>query len=179
MIVDVPKVETIGTVTRSLPESIGQMPCPRRGVTPRRSFRLTAKAVVGSLALSVAVGGLMLLIQPKLREWVYRETSYRFILDSILNSLPASHEPIAVTTAIADYVHEQTYPGGDVVVDTDSWTHLVRGIGWCDQKGWTIGTLLALQGIHSRLVMLRDKRGVVRHTVLEVFLNGPLTGTLP
>lgn len=128
------------------------------------------KIALGSMA-SVAGVAAVLLAQPRLREWCYRETSYRVILSRTLQATDAL-TPEAITLRIADYVHRQVYQGGGSVIDADAWTHLVRGIGWCDQKAWAIGTLLALRGIHSRLVFLSNQRQDGGHVVLEVLLNG-------
>lgn len=141
-----------------------------RGATAGR-LTYVAGFLLSALACLAAVSGALVLNHTKLREWVYRETSYRVVLASVLSSVDQSN-PEEITSILADYVQGQIYPNGGPVIDTDSWTHLVRGIGWCDQRAWTIGTFLALTGIHSRLVMLRDEFGVSTHTVLEILLGG-------
>ncbi len=133
---------------------------------------------VGSLGL---VGAIPFLSVPSLRHWIYKEASFQVILTPII---AGESDPEAVVERVVEYVHQQLYPGGGLPMDAGAWTHLTRGIGWCDQKAWTIGTLLALKGIHGRLVMLFGENGDSSHTVLEVLVDGqwrlvgPLRGSL-
>lgn len=119
------------------------------------------------MAMAVLSSGLLLAL-PRGRDWIYREVSYQVVLE---RAVGRETDPLRVTEQATRYVDSQLYPAGGPILDTDSWTLLIRGIGVCDQKAWAIGTLLALKGIHGRLVMLRNEQGVSTHTLLGVLLS--------
>lgn len=124
---------------------------------------------LGWVAALAAVGIAALTACPALRDYLYREGSYAVLLKRVAS---AERDPVRLTRQTVRAVHEILYPGGGPVIDTDAWTDLVRGIGWCDQQDWVVGTLLALRGVRGRLVMLDDESGVSGHTVMEAYLNG-------
>lgn len=127
---------------------------------------MKGSAVAAGLA-AVGIGALM--AHPALRDYVYREGSYAVMLERIA---PGERDPVRLTRQTVRFVHDTLYPGGGPVIDTDAWTDLVRGIGWCDQQDWTVATLLALRGVPGRLVMLDNEAGKSLHTVMEVHLDG-------
>lgn len=94
------------------------------------------KAAALTGALFLACIGVLFTVHARLRIWLYREISYRVIKDKISQEAHSGRTgTLAITQAVADFVQQQVYPGGGPVIDTDSWTHLVRSVGWCDQKG--------------------------------------------
>lgn len=115
-----------------------------------------------------AMAGVVLL-SPGVREYLYREVSYQLLANRIAGN---ETDPERIALRIAVYIEENLYPGGGPVLDTTSWTDLVRGIGWCDQDDWILATLLSKKNIHARFVMLKDKQGSSPHTMAEVYLGG-------
>jgi hypothetical protein len=106
------------------------------------------------------------LASASLRDFLYREMSYIMIADRVVGD---ERDPESVARRLNDFVAENVYPAGGPVLDTNSWNDLLRGIGWCDQDVWLLGTLLATRDIHGRLVFVSGEGGA--HTVAEVFID--------
>lgn len=118
---------------------------------------------------------LLPLALPSFRYRLGREICYQRLSDRICSG-ETSPEHKALRVLI--FVHNRMNGVGGPVVDDDCWQALRRGEGWCDQQAWTMGALLARQGIASRLLEWQH------HTVLEVWLGGdwrimdPYTGVV-
>ena len=140
-----------------------------RHATPRmRLMRRWATGVVTGFILAVIATLAAVLGYPRLRDFVYRETSYAVVMGGLVG---AESDPKRITNRALEYVYDQLHPSGGPILDADSWTHLVRGVGWCDQADWTVGTLIALKGLYGRLALLHGADGVSPHAVLLVSLN--------
>ena len=103
------------------------------------------------------------LASASLRDFLYRELSYIMIADRVIGN---ERNPENVAKLLNDFVAENVYPQGGPVLDTNSWNDLLRGIGWCDQDAWLLGTLLATRDIHGRMLFLTGG-----HVVTEVFID--------
>jgi hypothetical protein len=119
--------------------------------------------------LVVMCGAAVLSASTGARDYLSRRVTYHRLAAAIAADAD-SPERIAERTIA--YVWQTSYPGGGVVRDDTVLTNLVRGIGWCDQDVWTVGTLLATRGIPVRVVFVKDRHGASPHSMGEVFLDG-------
>lgn len=135
----------------------------RLSVLRRRWVAVVAGlGVFGVLAAIAAV-----VASAPLRDYLYRDLSYILITDRIVGD---ETDPERIAVRLNEYIAESLYPSGGAVIDFNSWNDLVRGIGWCDQDAWALGTLLATRDIHGRMVFLEGGR--LEHTIAEVQLDG-------
>ena len=126
--------------------------------------------VVSALAvLVVCVPVTAIVANAPLRDFIYREVSYALLTDRLVGD---ERDPAQIALRLNEFIAENVYPGGGPVLDTNSWNDLVRGIGWCDQDAWMLGTLLATRDIHGKIVFLEGQGGAPQHTVAEVLLDG-------
>lgn len=97
--------------------------------------------------------------------------AYAYITQRLVGS---ERDPEVVIHTLTRFVHENLFvPAfGYAVVDDAPITVLHRGIGWCDQQANILLRLLDQRNIPSRLVFLRDQKGVTPHSVGEVYLKG-------
>ncbi|MBI1952767.1 MAG: tetratricopeptide repeat protein [Candidatus Omnitrophica bacterium] len=133
-----------------------------------RRFRWKGLVTVGAGAGLLALAAFLAL--PGLREYVYREASYSVVLEQVAHG---ESDPLILTDRVLFFVQEQMYPGPGYTIDTDPWSSLVRGIGWCDQKVWTVGTFLSLTGVRSRIIQFyTGLDGPSIHAALVVRVGG-------
>jgi hypothetical protein len=153
----------------------------RRSSLGRASFEYCIGAI---LALTVALFGAAAAAMSgsgSVRDYLYRRISYQVLAGKIAGD---ERTPEQVAARMVEYVWESEYPGGGVVRDDTVLTSLVRGIGWCDQDVWALGTLLEPYGIPVRLLFLKDETGASPHSMGEILLDGkwrvvdPLLGML-
>ena len=134
---------------------------------------LTWKMFAAIAAVLVLLPIVAIVASGSLREFVYKELSYRLITDRALRD-EADAEHVALR--LSEFIDENTYPGGGPALDTNAWNDLVRGIGWCDQVSWMLGTLLSTKNIPGRIVFLdghtSDTGEAVGHVMAEVYLDG-------
>ncbi|MCB7128083.1 MAG: hypothetical protein J3T61_00905 [Candidatus Brocadiales bacterium] len=97
--------------------------------------------------------------------------AYAYITQRLVGS---ERDPEVVIHTLTRFVHENLFVPdfGYAVVDDAPITVLHRGIGWCDQQANILLRLLDQRNIPSRLVFLRDQKGVTPHSVGEVYLKG-------
>ena len=57
------------------------------------------------------------------------------------------------------------------VISDDYYNILKRGSGYCDQSAYVFSVLSTRLGIPVRMIMLRDRFGISRHTAAEVYLD--------
>ncbi len=141
----------------------------------RRVFArwLTWKMFAAIAAVLVLMPVVAIAASGSLREFVYKELSYRLITDRVVRDEASAEQ---ITSRLNEFIDENTYPGGGPVLDTNAWNDLVRGIGWCDQVSWMLGTLLSTKNIPGRIVFLNghtsDTGEAVGHVMAEVYLDG-------
>ena len=71
---------------------------------------------------------------------------------------------------VTQYVRPQDASPSPVISD-DYYNILKRGSGYCDQSAYVFSVLSTRLGIPARMIMLRDRYGISRHTPTEVFLD--------
>ena len=99
----------------------------------------------------------------------YKEVVYRTIINNLVGK---EKNPEKIIIRLLDYFHFNFFtPPEASVVDKDVYNDLIRGISWCDQRSWALGTFLGKVGIDNRMVMTRNPEGVSNHTILEVYIN--------
>jgi len=130
-------------------------------------LRQWAQRVTAVVVAAALLGPLVsVLASASLRDFLYRELSYIMIADRVIGN---ERNPENVAKLLNDFVAENVYPAGGPVLDTNSWNDLLRGVGWCDQDAWLLGTLLATRDIHGRILFLSGEEG--GHVVTEVFID--------
>ena len=139
----------------------------------RRIRRWPAYKVLAALAaVSVLVPAVAILASASMREFVYKELSYRLVAERAIGDAMGAEQ---IASRLNEFISERTYPGGGPALDTYAWNDLVRGIGWCDQVSWMLGTLLSTENIRGRLVALggriSDSGEPVGHVMAEVYLD--------
>ena len=113
---------------------------------------------------------LTFLLNKKVAYYAYKEVTYRTILNNLCGK---EKDPQRVSIKVLDFLHKNLYtPRGAGAVDEDVYNDLIRGISWCDQRAWALGTLLGRLGIDNRMVMTRNPEGISNHTISELFING-------
>ena len=101
---------------------------------------------------------------------INKEVTYRTIINDLCGR-EKDQEKIAVR--VLDFLHDYLFaPEGAKVVDKDIYDNLVRGIAWCDQRAWALGTFLGRLGIDNRAIMTKNPQGASNHIVSELLLNG-------
>lgn len=126
--------------------------------------------VILAAAVLAALFPFSLLLNDKAAYFVYKEVTYRRLIDTIAGS---ERDPEKVSLKVLDYFYYQLFtPPGGKPMDKDVFNDLIRGISWCDQRSWGMGKFLAKRGIASRMVMTNNPEGESNHTVLEVFIGG-------
>jgi hypothetical protein len=125
--------------------------------------------VFGAVALLAMPPVTIILASASVREYTYKELSYRLVTDRVISD---HRDPEEIAVRLNQFVDDSTYPGGGSPLDTHAWNDLLRGIGWCDQDTWMLGTLLATREIPGRMVFLNSDDDKVAHTMAEVYLDG-------
>ena len=104
--------------------------------------------------------------------YCYKEVVYRTIINNIVGS---EKDPEQISLKMLEYFNVKLFaPHGVTVIDKDVYNDLFRGIAWCDQRAWAMGTFLGKLGIDNRMIMTRNPEGRSNHTVLGVFIDGRL-----
>jgi len=84
-------------------------------------------------------------------------------------SIPQRQIDLALSW-VTQYVRPQDASPSPVISD-DYYNILKRGAGFCDQAAHVFAVLSTRLGIPARMIMLRDRDGISRHTAAEVFLD--------
>ena len=153
---------------RLAPDNEADVNCSRsRRVGTSFAYWIGASLAL-TMALSVAAVSVMA-GSGSIRDYIYRRITYQTLARKVAGN---ERTPERVASRMLEYVWESQYPGGGVVRDETVLTNLVRGIGWCDQDVWTLGTLLESRGIPVRLLFVKDETGASPHSMGEILLDG-------
>lgn len=125
--------------------------------------------LVGVGLLAVLLPAAAVVASTSVRDYLYRELSYQVVTNRIVGQ---EQDPERIALRLNQFIAENVYPGNGPTLDTNAWNDLVRGVGWCDQDAWLLGTLLATRDIPGRFVMLNADTGGAVHTMAEVQLGG-------
>ena len=131
-----------------------------------RHFKAAGLVLAGFVIVATASAALL---HRGARTYLYRQTTYQLLADRVAGN---DQDPQRVAIRMNDYIAENMYPGGGPVMDQTVLRNFIRGIGWCDQDAWALGTLLDKRGIAARPVFLKDAHGASPHTMAEVLLDG-------
>ena len=71
---------------------------------------------------------------------------------------------------VAQYVRPQDASPSPVISD-DYYNILKRGSGYCDQAAYVFSVLSTRLEIPARMIMMKDRDGISRHTAAEVYLD--------
>lgn len=144
-------------------------------------------AALRRVAVFLLLGGMMapigfvaaIWLSASSRNYLYREIAYEHLAQTVAGN---TRDPETISLRILAFVHDNLIPAGGEVIDETSWNDLVRGIGWCDQAAWAMGTLLSKHGLHGRIVLLKPPEIPGNHAFLEVKIGeawvalDPMTG---
>lgn len=125
------------------------------------------KAVFG-LGLIVGCGFFVGIVWPR----IVNHVAGHAILNKVAHRVADAHRTnFEKAWALTCFVHFTLASPDTLVPPTDAAVahHLLRGVGWCDQKASTLMQLLAEVDILARVVMFHS------HTVCEVFVDGRWT----
>lgn len=128
---------------------------------------------IGLLLVSFFSLPFIFLFNKKLAYYAYKEVTYGTIINHLCGK-EKDQEKISIR--VLNFLHDNLFtPPSTTAVDKDVYNDLIRGIAWCDQKAWALGTFLGRLGIDNRMVMTKNPEGVSNHTISESFINGKWT----
>lgn len=112
----------------------------------------------------------LFLFNKKTAYYAYKEVTYRVIINNIIQG---KNDPREIVDLFLEYFHNYLFtPAEAMPVDRDVYNDLIRGIAWCDQRSWGLGTFLGKMGIGNRMLMTRNHEGISNHTLIEVLICG-------
>ncbi|MFA5199365.1 MAG: tetratricopeptide repeat protein [Candidatus Omnitrophota bacterium] len=115
----------------------------------------------------------ILFLNKKAAYYSYKEVVYKTVINNLIGQ---EKDQKKICLLLLDYFHyELLTPYEEAPIDKDVYSDLIRGIAWCDQRSWGLGTFLGKLGINNRIVSTRNPKGISNHTILEVFIDGKWT----
>jgi len=126
--------------------------------------------VIVLLIVSFLGAPFILFLNKEIAYYAYKEITYRTIIDEIRAEQKDTEK---VATMTLNFIYDRIFtPPNSPVIDKDVYSDFIRGIGWCDQRAWALGTLLGRLGIDNRMVMTRNPEGASNHTISELYIDG-------
>jgi len=111
----------------------------------------------------------LFLLNRKTAYYAYKEVTYWTVINKVVGK---EKNPEKICILLLAYLHDNLFkPSNTEIVDKDVYNDLIRGVAWCDQRSWALGTFLGMLGIDNRMVMTRNPEGASNHTVLEAFID--------
>lgn len=125
--------------------------------------------VILMIIIFILLSPLLFLFNKNLAYYSYKEVVYRTIINNIVEH---EKDPGRISVKMLEYFNVELFtPLGAEVIDKDVYNDLLRGIAWCDQRSWAMGTFLGKLGIDTRMIMTRNPEGRSNHTALGVFID--------
>lgn len=136
-----------------------------------KSYKYSAVFILVMLLCFVFFPYITLFSGSKVREYFFREISYRVIYEKITKNC---HSDSARVLNLYRYVKEQIDdpPIGSKIKNGSPLDVLIEGTGYCDQQSDLLITLAGVGNIQGKLVFLFGYDSISHHAVCEILIDG-------